>query len=138
MKKGPRKQPLGRFIFSMYAGPMRPIFLLAALLALPGCVSTEMKQYVGRDISDAMISYGPPERIIELPDGRRAYQFRSGGGAIPVAGSTTSTFSGNTVTTTGTLPTVLNAPGCLLTFIAVPSGSSWQVVEMRVPKQAIC
>jgi len=110
----------------------------AALLACSGCVSSQMKSYVGQDITEAMIRYGHPENVIGLPDGRRAYQFRWGGGPVPVAGSTTTTVFGNQVTTTGTLPMILEAPGCLLTFIATGEGSRWTITETRTPKQAVC
>lgn len=101
-----------------------------------------MRRYVGSDVSEVLIEYGQPEQVIELPDGRRAYQFRSGGGAVFVPSSTNAT-----AVTTGSLTTVhattnpggiIPTEGCLLTFIAAPSGTSWTVTEIRVPRQLVC
>ena len=116
---------------------MRPIFLLAPLL-LAGCVSTQMKSFVGKDISEAFIRYGAPEQVIQMPDGRRAFQFRWGGGVVPVAGQATTAFDYNTITTTATPAMIYNAPGCLITFIATGEGSRWTVTETRTPKQLVC
>lgn len=120
---------------------MRGLLLLASLL-LAGCVSTEMRRYVGSDISEVMIAYGQPAQIIELPDGRRAYQFRSETATLVTPGRASSTVTayGNvaTVQTVATPATAVPIGGCLLTFIAAPSGNSWTVTEIRVPRQLVC
>lgn len=113
-------------------------FVLAAFL-LAGCVSTEMKRYVGSDISEVLIAYGQPEQVIPLPDGLKAYQFRSGGGAVVIPGSANSTIvqSGPvaTVHTVATPGGIVPTEGCLLTFIVDPGG---RVTDIRVPKKLVC
>jgi hypothetical protein len=116
--------------------------LFIVLFALAGCVSTGMKKLVGQPIEEAMIAYGQPENVIEFPDGRRAYQYRWGGGSFvqPGTGTATVTNTGNVavVTTTSTPAMVLNSPGCLITFIAVKRGSGFVITDYRVPKQLVC
>lgn len=111
--------------------------LCAAMLA--GCVSTEMRGYVGKSADELLISYGRPENVIELADGRRAYQFRSGGGSYvaPGVAQTTAVARGNTVTATtyATPAAVYSSAGCLLTFIVGKGGT---VEEYRVPKDLVC
>jgi hypothetical protein len=34
-----------------------------------------MKSYVGQDIRDVELAYGPPSNVIDLREGRRAYQW---------------------------------------------------------------
>lgn len=48
----------------------------ALLLPLPGCASQVLKGFVGRDVSSAIARYGPPETTFDLPDGRRAFQWK--------------------------------------------------------------
>lgn len=115
---------------------------LAALLMLCACVSTEMKSYVGKPIEEAFIAYGPPENSFVFPDGRRAYQFRWGGGTYVQPSNSTATAStfGNvtTVNATTTPAMVLNSPGCLITFIAADSGAGLVIQDYRYPKQLTC
>lgn len=124
-----------------YLEPMRALIVAAALL-LSACVSTEMRRYVGQDISELFIAYGRPEAVFDLPDGRRAFQYRRGEGDVVIPGQTRTNLTGYanwaTVTTTSTPSAVMHDEGCLLTFIAAPSGSSWRVVETRVPRQLVC
>ena len=70
-------------------------FLL--VLALAGCVSTEMRRFVGQDIAEARIRYGEPVAIVDLADGRRAFQFAQGGGpqALPATYTEATRVSGN-------------------------------------------
>ena len=122
---------------------MRKLLLVSlGLSILTGCVSTEMKSYVGKSIEETFISYGKPENVFEFPDGRRAYQFRWGGGsfATPAKGTAIATSVGNvtTVQTTSTPATIMNSPGCLITYIARDGGNGFVIEEYRYPKRLVC
>lgn len=121
---------------------MRRLVLIAAASLSTGCVSTEMKSYVGKDVSEVLMTYGQPENVIDLPDGRRAWQFRWGGGSgvIPGRSQTTVQAIGTTaVATTTAMPaTVVHSEGCLITYIGTRSGNSWTITDIRVPKQLVC
>lgn len=126
-----------------------PLALMSiASLALSGCVSTHMKTFIGKDIREVMLTEGLPMNAFDLSDGRRAFQYKFGGGvftAPQVSNTTTSaTGVGNSVwldQRTITQPAaILDSPGCLISYIAefTPSKSSWIVIDIRYPKQLVC
>jgi len=45
-----------------------------------------MKAFIGKDIRYVVLSDGQPEGAMDMPDGRRAFQFRVGGGAVTYPG----------------------------------------------------
>ena len=53
---------MGRFAISM-----------VAMLTASGCVSTQLKSFVGEPIEEAYFAYGDPEKIMVLEDGNKAY-----------------------------------------------------------------
>lgn len=117
--------------------------VIALMLFLTGCASTEMRALVGKPVEEAFIEYGRAENVFQMPDGRRAYQFRWGGGVLSSPGNTVSTGSttGNvtTVITTATPVMIYQSQGCLITFIARDSGGERFVIEeYRVPRQLVC
>jgi len=116
-----------------------PLVLLASLAA---CASTEAKRHVGKSISEAFISYGRPEAIFNLPDGRRAFQFYWGGGSGVIAGRSNTTVRGGpydfNVTTAYVPATKFKSNGCLVTLIARPKGRDFVVEEYRIPKRVTC
>lgn len=120
---------------------MRKLILVAAVL-LSACVSTEMKGYVGKDVSEVLMAYGQPEQVLDLPDGRRAWQFRWGGGraVLPGRAQTTVQSVGNTAvgTTTATPSMIVDSEGCLITYIGTRTGNYWTITDIRVPKQLVC
>lgn len=121
---------------------MKRIVLAAMAIALSGCVSTAMKAHVGKSITEALFAYGKPENVFDLPDGRRAFQFRWGGGSAIIPGQSNSTMmpngAGYSVNTTSTPATLIESAGCLVTLIAKPSGSDFIVEEYRYPKRLVC
>ena len=126
------------------------ILTLSLLLVgmLLGCVSTYMKDFVGKDITEVMMVSGEPLSIFDLPDGSKAYQYRIGGGAVAIPGRTqttgTSAVIGNTVSTSESgvsyPPAVLQATGCLVSYITKldPVSNRRIVVDIRYPKQLVC
>lgn len=121
---------------------LRKTLLIAALTAMSGCASTEMRTFVGKPVEETQFAYGMPENVFELPDGRRAYQYRWGGGAGVIPGnavSTASTVAGVTTATTSMTPAMIfESAGCLITFIARDQGRGYVVEDYRVPKQLVC
>lgn len=52
----------------------RAIVAIAAL-ALAACTAQIMEGFVGRDVREVGLQYGPPTHYFDLPDGRRAFQW---------------------------------------------------------------
>lgn len=57
---------------------MRKLGLLMLIFVLAGCASQIMKSYIGKDVRDAMLDYGPPSNAFDMGDGRRAFQWVRG------------------------------------------------------------
>lgn len=123
------------------------ILILVAVLFV-GCASTHMKQYLGKDIREVVIDSGPPINAFDMGDGRRAFQFRWGGGSfvVPqtttVSGSVTSIgntawYSGSAITTGGG---VITSEGCVITYFTRwnEKRKTWVVIDYRIPKQLVC
>lgn len=53
---------------------MRNIFIVALSAIVAGCAGS-LGGMVGQPISAAFLEYGPPDAEIDLPDGRRAFQW---------------------------------------------------------------
>ena len=74
----------------------RKISILFVLVLLSGCASQIMQGFVGKDMREVMLEYGPPANAFDMGDGRRAFQW-----AINSSYTTPSY-----ATTTGTVNTV--------------------------------
>lgn len=120
------------------------ITVLVCALILPACVSTHMKQYLGRDIREVMIDSGPPVNAFDMPDRTRAFQFYWGGGEFPVPQTTTASVNVfgnaaylNSMTIGGG---VVSSKGCLITYFARhdEKGGAWTVVDISYPKRLFC
>lgn len=116
--------------------------LLIGALSLAGCVSAGMKTLVGEPIQAAQLRYGPPAQVIDMPDGRRAYQFKTGGGSVMLPSTSTTTVSpvgaGIVATTTGSPGGIAQLPGCYLTFMAAQENGAWVIREAVPPKELVC
>jgi hypothetical protein len=58
---------------------MKGLWIAAGMMicvALAGCASSTMKSYVGHNVADVALDYGPPVNAFDTPDGRRAFQWR--------------------------------------------------------------
>ncbi len=125
---------------------MRCAWLLSVLL-LTSCVSTHMSGYLGKEISEVVLMEGQPINVLELPDGRRGYQYIFGTVIGSTTGTTVSerkseTSAGKTantkVTTTGNASAAYSAQGCLVTYIARQQGDAWIVEDFRYPSRIVC
>ena len=64
------------------------IVVLVSLSSL-ACVSTHMKQFIGKDVRYIAVEDGPPVNVFDMPDDRRAFQYYWGGGSYVVPTTTT-------------------------------------------------
>ncbi|WP_448951671.1 hypothetical protein [Labrys neptuniae] len=112
-----------------------PVLLATAALALTGCASAVMKNYIGRPVESVMIDYGPPTSVLDLGPGQRAYQWQKISTNV-VSGSSTSevrrTRHGADVQTTET-PGYVERQECFYTFYARPAGGQWLITNFRKP-----
>jgi len=123
---------------------MKRLVLVVAVLMLAACVSTHMKQFVGKDIREVMVADGPPTNQFDMGDGRRAFQWYIGGGTYVMPQTTTGTVTniGNqafvNATTTG--GHVVSSAGCLVTYFARydAAKNAWIVREFSYPDRLVC
>ena len=112
--------------------------LFLILFFLAGCVSASqiMGEFVGQDVTKAIVKYGPPANVFDLPDGRRAFQWRISSSIImPQTTNYSATGYGNTVfgtaTTTGGY---LGDQVCFYTLYGQKNKNrSWTVVGFEQP-----
>jgi len=90
---------------------LKAIFF-AALISASGCVSNQLRSFVGEPIEEAYFAYGDPEKIMDLGDGRKAYLFRFGANAV--------------------------SEGCRMTLITEDVQGNEIVRDYRVPKGLVC
>ncbi|KQY54397.1 hypothetical protein [Lysobacter sp. Root494] len=120
-------------------------FVLALLVAvLVGCVSTEMKSYVGQDIREVMLVSGQPIAAMDMGNGVRAFQFMWGGSSKTAV----TTSSNSQVDSTGWLGrtaitsngSAMISNGCVISYLTEwnESRQGWVVTGYRYPKQLVC
>lgn len=117
-------------------------------LALAGCASTHMKQYVGQDIRAVILNDGPPLHAMDMGDGTRAFLYPFGGGTFNAPAFTTTTGSvtrtGSTVWLDSTAITVgggtFTVPPCMMSYLAHwdAQRNTWIIHAYRVPQQLVC
>lgn len=110
--------------------------VLPILLLLPACASQVMENLVGKDVTEVQLQYGPPVNVLDMPDGRKAFQWRFASTyMMPVTTSYTGVTNGNL--TTGSAFTsgggVFTTP-CFYTLFARPNNNnSYTVVGFQPP-----
>jgi hypothetical protein len=107
--------------------------LLFASTILAGCASQIMGDMVGKDVNQIVAQYGPPVNSFDLPDGRRAFQWRLDSAYVM---PTTTTFTGY-----GNVATAFNSGGaiisnaCYYTLYTKPNPQkSYTVVSFEPPR----
>ena len=72
---------------------MKMLFLIFLPIAiLGGCASQIMNSYVGKDVREVMLDYGPPANAFDMGDDRRAFQWiMNNSYTTPVTATTTNT-----------------------------------------------
>ena len=127
---------------------MRNTIISIILIMLVGCVSTHMKQYMGKDIREVILDSGPPINAMDMGDGVRAFQFRWGGGTYSIPQTTTTsgtvTAYGNTAWLNSSSITsgggTIYSEGCVITYLTAwnDARQTWVVSSYRYPKQLVC
>jgi len=112
------------------------LFLFSIVVALAGCASQIMEGYVGKDVTEAMLDYGPPANVMDLPDGTRAFQWSmTSSGVIPTTTTYNATAYGNTVVgSTTTTGGGVYSQQCVYTLIGVKNtNKSYTITGYRKP-----
>jgi hypothetical protein len=119
---------------------MKTALIVAMAIVLSGCASQIMESYVGKSVQEPILDYGPPVNVMQLEDGRRAYQWRlTQSGAVPVSSPSYATAygSGGMVTAYGSTTTfVPYSQDCVYTLTAREQGGRWIVDGYRRPSLA--
>lgn len=111
-------------------------FVFASCLFLAGCASDIMETFVGKDITEVQLQYGPPINSIAMPDGRKAFQWRFDSTAMmPMTTNYTAYGSGSMVSGTAySYGGGMYTTTCFYTFFAKPnSNKSYTVVGFQPP-----
>jgi hypothetical protein len=103
---------------------LRILSALAVIAFLSSCASQIMQSYVGKDIQEAILDYGPPSHEMDMPDGTRAFQWSMSGSAV---------FTG---TTYGAISTgVMSSTPCVYTaFGKKNAAGSYTITGFRQPR----
>lgn len=117
--------------------------ILALLMCLSGCVSTEMKSYVGQDIREVILTNGQPIGVMDMGEESRAFLFMWGGSsqasaALNSTTQTTSDWLGKTkVESSGS---AIISSGCIISYITRwdDSRKGWVIFDYRYPKKIVC
>lgn len=121
------------------AGTMRRLVVIAAALTgLGACVADTMRGYIGQDIRQVALAYGPPSAALDLGDGQRAYQWtRISVSTTPASAVTTTSRDrkGRKVSTTELVGGGQSVSRCLYTFLTAwsPPRNGWIVTGIRQP-----
>jgi len=104
---------------------------------MAGCASSIMQSYVGKSVTEAMLDYGQPVSVFDLPNGTRAFQWKiDSSGVIAQPSTSTSQVYGSggwaSVSTTST-NYVPFEQSCLYTLLGQKNGQDWTIVGFRKP-----
>jgi hypothetical protein len=121
---------------------MKPVITLFLFISvLSGCASAVMEGYVGKDVREAVLDYGPPINAVDLADGQRAFQWKINSSyTTPIQTTTTGNisqsgynnwFTANTITTGGQT----YSSSCIYTLFTKhsPKNDAWIVTGFKKP-----
>jgi hypothetical protein len=126
---------------------VKKIITIISVLFLSGCASQILKSYVGKDIKEAILDYGPPINVLELSKTQKAFQWADTSSyTIPTTVNThgnsfgNATAYGNTAYGSGTYSGTTTITGgqtyqntCIYTLIADKKDKYWIVTSFRKP-----
>lgn len=111
--------------------------MLPVLLTLAACASQVMEGFVGIDVTEVQLQYGPPVAVLDMPDGRKAFQWRFDSTTMmPMTTTYSGVTSGNWTTATAyTSGGGIFSTPCFYTLFAKPNANkSYTVVGFQPPK----
>ena len=113
------------------------------LLLLSGCVSTEMKSYMGKDIREVILTNGQPIGVLDMGNGSRAFQFLWGGSSqTAVASNSTTQINGDWLgkASVQSHGNAIVSNGCVISYITRwdDARNSWIVSDYRYPNKIMC
>jgi hypothetical protein len=116
----------------------RLVLAFVTLITLSGCVANTMRGYIGQDVRQVELAYGPPANVIDLGDGTRAYQWaRISTSSTPVSAVTTTTKEkkGRRTSTTELVGGQTTVTRCLYVFMTAwsPQRNGWIVTGIQPP-----
>lgn len=120
---------------------MKRLIIILILLSLSGCASAIMSGYIGKDVREIALDYGPPVNAIDMGDGTRAFQWvMNSSYTTPITANTTgyATTGPNAWVNTNTVVSggqSINS-SCIYTLLAKWSDATngWIVSDYRKPK----
>jgi hypothetical protein len=110
--------------------------ILALCLLLTACAADTMRSYIGQDIRNVELTYGPPVNQIDLGNSTRAFQWaKVSVDTTPVSAFTTTDKDrkGRKTTQTQFIGGDTTVTRCLYTFITTRNGDNWIVTGIRQP-----
>ena len=112
--------------------------LMAFVVLLAACAADTMQSYVGQDIRNVELAYGPPANQIDLGNGARAFQWtKISADTTPITAVSTTDKDkkGRKTTQTQFIGGDTTVTRCLYTFITAwnPQANSWIVTGIRQP-----
>lgn len=123
---------------------MRPLIFILTLMLSTACASQIMQGYVGKDIKEVMLTYGPPINEIDMGKGKRAFQWSitqsySTPAIINQNSAGSASVYGNQIyasgrTTSYITPSNTNTRNCFYTLFAEKQKSGWIVTGFKQPE----
>ena len=119
---------------------MRKIVVAAVVaFGLAGCATQILSSYVGKDVTEVAMDYGPPSGVMDLPDGSRAFMWnRTQTMMMPSTTNVNAVQSGNWVT--GSATTYgggISTSQCTYTLIGKRNAQgSYTITDYRKPSLA--
>jgi predicted small secreted protein len=112
--------------------------VMASVVLLTGCAADTMQGYVGQDIRNVELAYGPPANQIDLGNGARAFQWsKISVDTTPVTAVSTTDKNkkGRRTTQTQVIGGDTTVTRCLYTFNTAwnPQVNGWVVTGIRQP-----
>ena len=117
------------------------ILLVVVLALLAGCASQIMSSYIGKDIREVVLDYGPPANAMDMGDWRRAFQWiMNTSYTTPVYANTTGSATTTGYTTWMNSNTTISggqtvSSNCMYTLFTNwdEASKSWRVVDFKKP-----